>query len=43
MSCQKCEENPIETYIRVGNGNVMVVGCEEHLKELMIELRSAHD
>lgn len=39
MSCIKCEEEPIETYVRVGNGNVMVVGCEEHLRELIKKLR----
>lgn len=35
MSCSKCEEEPIQTYIRVGKANVAVMGCEEHLKELI--------
>lgn len=39
MSCRVCEEEPIQTYIRVGNGNVMVAGCEKHLKELIARLR----
>lgn len=39
MSCRVCEEEPIQTYIRVGNGNVMVAGCEKHLKELFAKLR----
>lgn len=40
MSCKNCEQNPIETYVRVGNGNVMIIGCEEHLRELLIKLRN---
>ena len=39
MSCRVCEEEPIQPYIRVGNGNVMVVGCEKHIKELFAKLR----
>lgn len=36
MSCVKCEETEVlETYIRVGKANVMIVGCNEHLKELI--------
>jgi hypothetical protein len=35
MSCTKCEEEPIQTWVRIGNGNVMVVGCQKHLRELM--------
>lgn len=40
MSCKLCdvdeEENEaIETYVRVGKANVMIVGCKEHLKELL--------
>lgn len=39
MSCKNCEENPIETYVRIGTGNVMIVGCVEHLRELIMKLR----
>jgi hypothetical protein len=36
MSCVKCDETePVETYIRVGASNVMIVGCREHLAELI--------
>lgn len=41
MSCKICEENPIKTYVRVGNGNVMIVGCEKHLRELLAKLRNS--
>lgn len=43
MSCKHCEENPIETYVRVGNGNVTIVGCEKHLRELIDKLRLANE
>lgn len=39
MSCKKCEEKPIETYVRIGNGNVKIIGCMEHLRELIRKLR----
>lgn len=35
MSCRSCEYEPLETYVRVGNGNVMITGCWKHLKELL--------
>lgn len=46
MSCKACEEaqkpNPKSitslnggTYVRVEAGNVLIVGCQEHLEELM--------
>lgn len=35
MSCKKCEDEPLRTYIRIGNGNVEIRGCEEHLKRLI--------
>jgi hypothetical protein len=48
MSCKDCEiaqditlsdiEEPI-CYIRVGNANVMVIGCKKHLEELIEKLR----
>lgn len=43
MSCKNCEENPIETYVRIGNGNVMIVGCIKHLRELIENLRLANE
>ena len=39
MSCKDCEENPIKTYVRIGNGNVMIFGCVQHLQELIMRLR----
>jgi len=43
MSCKNCEESPIETYVRVGNGNVRIVGCEKHLRELIMKLRNSKE
>lgn len=43
MSCKKCEDNPIETYVRVDNANIMVIGCEEHLRRLIELLRKGLD
>ena len=43
MSCQVCEETPIVTYVRVGNGNVQIAGCEKHLKQLIEELRNGRN
>lgn len=31
----------IHTYVRVGNGNVLIAGCEEHLAELIQRLKEA--
>lgn len=35
MSCNKCEDAPETTYIRVGAANVEARGCPEHLKGLI--------
>ena len=43
MSCKNCEENPVETYVRIGNGNVMIVGCVKHLRELIMKLRNSKE
>lgn len=43
MSCKNCEENPVETYVRIGNGNVKIVGCVEHLRELIDKLRNSKE
>ena len=43
MSCKNCEENPVETYVRIGNGNVKIVGCVNHLRELIMILRSSKE
>lgn len=53
MSCNACErmqmldENELElvfyTYVRVGSSNVLVSGCNEHLKELIHKLRLAKE
>ena len=43
MSCKDCEKEQ-ETleksyYFRVGNGNILVFGCEKHITELQKKLR----
>ena len=43
MSCKNCEENPIETCVRIGNGIVTITGCREHLRELLEMLRLADE
>ena len=46
MSCPKCEacqEQGISTFVRVGRGNVLISGCDEHLAELLGLLRAALD
>lgn len=40
MSCVKCDvdekdNEAVTTYVRVGSSNVMIVGCEEHLRQLL--------
>lgn len=48
MSCRDCEavqdradrgEPHFESYVRVGNGNVRILGCREHLRQLLEQLR----
>jgi hypothetical protein len=45
MSCLDCENAQDSyngnVYVRVGNGNVEVIGCEKHTKELIEKLRKA--
>lgn len=44
MSCQVCEDNQevgMGTFVRIGKANVQILGCEEHLKELIRLLRVA--
>lgn len=51
MSCIKCDEaqlldeNELElvqyTFVRVGVANILISGCEEHLRDLLNKLRSA--
>ena len=43
MSCVKCEEESVRTFVRVGNGNVEIIGCKKHLKELIDLLRKSDD
>lgn len=43
MSCKDCEENPVVTYVRIGNGNVQVIGCLKHLRELIEKLRRSKE
>ncbi|KKK89449.1 hypothetical protein LCGC14_2732970 [marine sediment metagenome] len=52
MSCEDCEnkqdlafnKNIDETtgivYVRVGNSNMAIVGCQKHCKELLEKMRS---
>jgi len=36
MSCVKCNENPIYgSYYRCNNANVEIVGCKQHVREIM--------
>lgn len=51
MSCIKCDqaqlldENKLElvfyTYVRVGAANILISGCQEHLKALLEKLRAS--
>ena len=43
MSCKICEDEPIFTYVRIGNGNVEIRGCADHLSELIRLLRVANE
>jgi hypothetical protein len=39
MSCDKCEQiqedGKLKAYIRIGNANVEIVGCQDHLRDLI--------
>ena len=35
MSCKTCEENPVTTYYRWKNANIGLIGCKEHLREII--------
>lgn len=42
MSCEDCTKKQEEgkyTFVRIGNANVLVSGCDKHLRELMEKLR----
>jgi len=47
MSCEECNDEQerneeiagMHTYVRVGNGNVLIMGCKNHLTELINKLR----
>ncbi|MDD5010216.1 MAG: hypothetical protein PHC68_17665 [Syntrophorhabdaceae bacterium] len=42
MSCKDCEKAQEEgrhTYVRVGKANILVMGCDVHLKEMFEQLR----
>jgi hypothetical protein len=52
MSCDDCEiiqdewtkwtnDSFLQVYIRVGNANIQVIGCDKHLKDLSDLLRKA--
>jgi len=41
MSCKECDENPITgAYYRWRNANIEIVGCRQHVKEVMETLNS---
>jgi hypothetical protein len=44
MSCEDCEKEQAtlekQYYFRIGNGNILVFGCEKHIKMLQDKLRS---
>ena len=52
MSCEKCDKiqesiydenrqiDEFLVYVRVGTGNIQIFGCEEHIKQLIRNLRS---
>jgi hypothetical protein len=50
MSCNECETQQelrgptirlLQIFVRVGNGNVEIVACDKHAKELIERLRNA--
>ena len=45
MACELCEFAEVgagyEYYTRIGNGNVRLLGCEKHVKELIELVRYA--
>lgn len=46
MSCEDCERIQEEgtdniAYVRIGTGNVAIIGCNKHLTELIEKLRSS--
>ena len=50
MSCDPCdfETEAIQgltkiAYVRIGNGNVAIIGCEDHLRQLIEKLRAAQE
>lgn len=46
MSCKFCDAEQDSgncTYVRVGRANVLVSGCDEHLKEMFEQLRKGSE
>lgn len=39
MSCISCEEDSVESYIRIDNANIAIKGCLEHLARLIVLVR----
>lgn len=39
MSCLNCDNNPVTTFVRVGNGDVKIAGCQKHLRQLIKQNR----
>ena len=40
--CDKAQENGFHTFVRVGKANILVSGCEEHLKEMFSQLNKGY-
>ncbi len=51
MSCRACDEatdgaetpQPPQYFVRIGNANVRIVGCSQHVEELIRRLRFFHE
>ena len=46
MGCEECDKaqnKGLHTFVRVGTANILVSGCEEHLKEMISQLRRGYN
>ena len=43
MSCRDCEKEQVlkynEYYFRIGDGNILIFGCQKHILELQKRIR----
>lgn len=42
INCKIAQENDIVSYVRIGNANVLVSGCDKHLNEMFELLGGRH-